>query len=311
MAALKFGISFHDTSNYDLSGVIRYGQMVEELGFDSLWITENIHSGAEALEPLITLGVLASHTERIAIGPSVVLLPLRNPVGLAHAVATLDRISGGRLILGIGAGGDAVEGFEAYGVPTSERGRRCDEALQIITQLSTGGPVSHAGRFYRFAKYTLGAPPVQRPHPPIWVGGTARGALRRLARWCDGFLPQSITPQEYTHLWSQIQTDAEEFGRDASKITKAAQFYYSLAASKEEARRIAEETLSNRYKSRVSFPTDDDNRFAFGTALDCARCIESFVKIGVTHFVFSTTRPPSEVPEQIHRFAEEVLLHFK
>ena len=247
----------------------------------------------------------------MTIGTSVVLLPLRNPVGLAHVTATLDRLSGGRLVLGIGTGGDVPEGFEAYGIPLGERGRRCDEALDIITSLWTGDPVTHNGNFYKFRNYSLGATPLQKPHPPIWVGGTAKGVLKRIARWCDGFLPQSLTLQEYLDMWDQIESHADTLGRDISDITKAVQFYYSLAPTKEEAHRLAEETLSIRYQRRVSFPTDDDNRFAFGTAADCARSIESFADIGVTHFVFSTTRPPSDVTEQVKRFTEEILPQFQ
>ena len=141
---------------------------------------------------------------------------------------------------------------------TSERGRRCDEALEIITNLWTGKLVTHKGIFYDFANYGLGATPSQKPHPPIWAGGTAKGVLRRIARWCDGFLPQTITPKEYLAMWDQIHVFGEEFARDTSMIAHGVQFYYSLASNKEEARRLAEETLSRRYQRQVSFTADDE-----------------------------------------------------
>ena len=88
MTELTFGMSFHETYQYCRQGVINYAQTVESLGFDTLWITENVHSGADALEPLTTLSFMAAHTERITLGPSVIILPLRNAVGVAHALAS-------------------------------------------------------------------------------------------------------------------------------------------------------------------------------------------------------------------------------
>ena len=149
MTDIKFGMSFHDTYDYEPEGVVRHARMVEELGFDSLWITENVHSGAPAL---VGLATFAAHTNRVTIGSAVILLPLRNPIALAHTSATLDRLSGGRLILGVGAGNPMEKVFRAYGVSTTERGRRCDEYLEIITCLWTGEPVSHRGRTIRLTE---------------------------------------------------------------------------------------------------------------------------------------------------------------
>ena len=167
----QIGISFAEC--YDLKEVTDLARQVEGLGFDSLWVTENVHSDVPSLEPLITLGIIAANTNRVTIGPAVLLLPLRSPVGLAHAVASLDRLSHGRFILGVGAGGDAAEGYQAYGIPLEERGRRCDEALEIMTSLWTKESVSFTGKFSDFRDYVLGAKPVQKPHPPIWLGGSA------------------------------------------------------------------------------------------------------------------------------------------
>ena len=135
---MKFGICF--AQYQDGVQVRESARLVESVGYDSLWVTENVHSGPEALEPMVVLSQFAAYTERITIGPAVVLLPLRNPVGFAHAVATVDHLSEGRFILGVGSGGNAVEGYKAYSVPLSERGKRCDETLEIMTKLWTGEP---------------------------------------------------------------------------------------------------------------------------------------------------------------------------
>ena len=133
---MKFGICF--AQYQDGVQVRESARLVESAGYDSLWVTENVHSGPEALEPMVVLSQFAAYTERITIGPAVVLLPLRNPVGFAHAVATVDHLSEGRFILGVGSGGNAVEGYKAYSVPLSERGKRCDETLEIMTSFGLG-----------------------------------------------------------------------------------------------------------------------------------------------------------------------------
>ena len=191
---MKFGICF--AQYQDGVQVRESARLVESVGYDSLWVTENVHSGPEALEPMVVLSQFAAYTERITIGPAVVLLPLRNPVGFAHAVATVDHLSEGRFILGVGSGGNATEGYKAYSVPLSERGKRCDETLEIMTKLWTGEPVTFEGKFSKFSDYALGARPYQRPHPPIWVGGDAPPVLRRAGRWGDGFIPAHTPPAE-------------------------------------------------------------------------------------------------------------------
>ena len=311
MTDIKFGMSFHDTYDYDPEGVVRHARMVEELGFDSLWITENVNSGAPALEVLVGLATFAAHTERVTIGSAVILLPLRNPIALAHTTATLDRLSGGRLILGIGAGNPMEEVFGAYGVSTSKRGRRCDEYLEIIIRLWTGEPVSYQGRYHQFNDYVLGARPQQRPHPPIWIGGKADAVLRRTARFGDGFLPHSTGPRVYAGLLDGIDRYSEELDRDPSKITKAVQLYFSMGESRAQARATADQTLSIRYLRKVTLPDGDENRYAIGTADDCARAIEAYIEVGATHFVFSAALPVAQVPGQVERLATQVISRFR
>ena len=179
MTKFTFGMSFHETYQYSRQAVIDYARAVESLGYDTLWITENVHSGADSLEPLLTLSFMAAHTERIKFGPSVILLPLRNAVGLAHAVATLDRLSEGRLILGVGNGGTVPGSFEAYGASIRQRGRYNDEALEVMKSLWTGDPVTFSGKLLDLDSYVLGGRPTASLHPPIWIGGTAEGVLKR------------------------------------------------------------------------------------------------------------------------------------
>ena len=311
MTKLTFGMSFHETYRYSRQEVIDYARTIESLGFDTLWITENVHSGADALEPLATLSFMAAHTERINFGPSVILLPLRNAVGLAHALATLDRLSEGRLIFGVGAGGNVPGSFEAYGASPHQRGRYCDEALEVIRSLWTGEPTTFSGKLLDMDDYVLGGRPTSTPHPPIWVGGAAPGVLRRTARLADGFIPHSISPELYQNLWWKIEEHCETIGRDPASITKAIQFYFCIADTRAEAQRIAEKALEHRYQRQMSLAPTPDTHFAIGTPEDISRTIQTFADIGVTHFAFSNARPPHQVMPQIQTLATEIMPRFR
>ena len=311
MTKLTFGMSFHETYQYSRQSVIDYARAIESLSFDTLWITENVHSGADALEPLATLSFMAAHTDRISFGPSVVLLPLRNAVGLAHAVATLDRLSGGRLVLGIGTGGNVPGSFEAYGASIRQRGRYCDEALEVMKSLWTGDPVTFSGKLLDLDSYILGGGPTSTPHPPIWVGGTAEGVLKRTARFADGFIPHSISPELYQDLWSRIEEHCESIDRDPASITKAIQFYFCIDDTRSEAQHVAEEALEHRYQRAMSLAPTDDTCYALGAPDDIARTIQTFADIGVTHFAFSNARPPHQVMPQIQTLAQQVIPHFR
>ncbi len=311
MTELTFGMSFHETYQYCRQGVVDYARAIEALGFDTLWITENVHSGADALEPLTTLSFMAAHTERINLGPSVLLLPLRNAVGLGHAVAALDRLSEGRLILGVGSGGNVPGSFEAYGASSQTRGLYCDEALEVMHSLWTGVPVTYHGKLLKLENYVLGGRPIQKPHPPIWVGGTAEGVLKRVARFADGYIPHSISPELYGELWRKIESHCEAEGRDPTTITKAIQFYFCIADTRTEAQRIAEKALEHRYKRKMSLTPNADVHYAIGTSEDVTRAIHTFAEIGVTHFAFSNARGPAEVMPQIETLAAEIIPRFR
>jgi probable F420-dependent oxidoreductase len=163
-------------------GIRRVAEAAEELGFDSVWATEHILVGAEAVEPygrvyapLVTLAWLAGLTERVALGTSIVLAPLHHPIHLAKETATLQEISGGRLILGVGMGWHESE-FRFLGVPFRGRGRRGEEAIRALQAL-WGGERSFRGDLWSFEDATFA--PLPSPEPEIWVGGSSAAAIRR------------------------------------------------------------------------------------------------------------------------------------
>jgi probable F420-dependent oxidoreductase len=167
-------------------------ETAEELGFDSVWTTEHIVVGPEGVDPygrvydpLVTLGWIAGWTERVALGTSIVLIPLHHPIHLAKEAATLQELSGGRLRLGVGMGWHEDE-FRMMGVPFRGRGRRANEAIRLMKALWRGESSFH-GEQWSFDDATFG--PLPRPEPELWVGGSSAPALRRALELGDVWHP--------------------------------------------------------------------------------------------------------------------------
>lgn len=184
----------------------------DDLGYDALLVPEHLvlpatlaeTMGAHWPHALTAMAFLAGATERIALISSIVILPMHHPVALAKAVATLDVLSGGRVILGIGVGHAEGE-FEALGVPFSRRGRMADEYIEAMQVLWTEDQPSFAGNFVRFHEIRFEPKPVQRPHPPIWVGGNSAAALRRAARLGQGWFPWLVGPEELSSRLAELR----------------------------------------------------------------------------------------------------------
>ena len=168
-----------------------------------------------------TMGVVAGATERVVIGTAVLVLPYRSPVVLANELSTLDRLSEGRIILGIGAGWMNEE-FEAVGVPPAERGPRTDEYIKVLQTLwSSKGYVSFEGRFVQLRDVTLAAKPFREGGPPIFVGGNSKPALRRAGSLADGWLGMEIFVDEIADARAALDKAAADAGRDPSTIEMA------------------------------------------------------------------------------------------
>lgn len=215
----------------------RYLRRAEALGFEAALTIDHLLTTPPAytctwLEPIALLAALAGVTERIRLGTLVLVLPLRNPAYLAKEWATLDVLSGGRTIFGVGVGWAEAE-FEVMSVPRVERGRRTDEGLELITALWTRDQVSYEGRYYRARDLTIEPKPDQQPRPPVWIGGGSQPferiyaqptpdvtpVMRRVARFADAWVPHSsATPAMVQHDWAILERAAPEFGRRAADI---------------------------------------------------------------------------------------------
>jgi len=183
---------------------------LEESGFDSLWLSERVTG--PTLDPLMALAVATGRTGRLKLGTSVLVLPGRNPVLLAKELATLDRLSGGRLLPAFGLGTAQGSEHQAFGVRREERAAIFDEALPLIRRLWTEDEVTHHGARFQLEKVTVLPRPVQSP-PDVWLGGRAPSELRRVGRLGDGWLPSFCTPEEAEAGRSAVEEAAAAAGR--------------------------------------------------------------------------------------------------
>src|SRR5262249_26308531 len=183
---MKLGISPLQAGG-DFEETLQECEPAEAAGFESVWLGGHPHRAVLPPTPLIRLAAIAARTRRLRLGTGVLLLPLYHPLAVAEEAAMVDVISGGRLVLGVGAG-YAPEEFAAFGVSIKERGSRMDEAVPLIQRLWSEEKVTHEGRHYRVTPAAVGPRPVQRPRPPIWFAGWVEPAIRRAGRLGDAWL---------------------------------------------------------------------------------------------------------------------------
>lgn len=216
---------------------LRECERAEEVGFDSIWLGEHHNNPILHPAPLIGLAAIASRTRRIGLGTGVLLLPLYHPMMVAEEGAMVDMISGGRLILGIGAG-YAPEEFAAFGCPLNERGSRLEEGAALLSRLWTEEHVTHHGRHYQVDDATVTPRPVQRPRPPIWFGAWAEPAIRRAARLGDAwFVGPSANLEEIAPCARMYRKACGEHAKCEGDI--ALFRYVFVARTAEEAIRLA------------------------------------------------------------------------
>jgi probable F420-dependent oxidoreductase len=233
---MKLGIFFANAGPFgEPEGLVALARSAEEVGFESLWTVEHVvvpkgyesrypysstgrMPGPEQIsipDPFVWLGYAAAVTERIRLATGVLILPQRHPLYVAKEAATLDRLSRGRAILGVGIGW-LEEEFRALGIPFAERVARSEEAIAALRALWSEGPCAFDGRYQRWAALESNPKPVQRPGVPIHVGGHVAAAARRAARLGDGFFPAQT--QRLPELLRELRAECARIGRDPREI---------------------------------------------------------------------------------------------
>ncbi len=297
--SLKFGINLFPQQWQDVS-------RIEELGYDSAWTSEHIFFYFPTFDALTALAAMAARTSRIQLGTAVLLLPLRPAALAAKEIASVDIISGGRLILGVGVGGEYPKEFDAVGVPVKERGARSDEAIRVLKLLFSQDNVSFNGRFTKLAGATLMPKPPQAGGPPIWVAGRSQAAIRRAGRLGDGYLPYLFSPERFREGMTQVRAHAKKSGRDPAVIAGGIYQFICLADSYDEAKDIAAADLARRYNQ--PFEKIVDRYVVMGTAADCARRLADFAEAGVEHFILvPIVRSFADFIPHVEVYARDVL----
>jgi len=280
-------------------------ELVDRLGYDSLWTGDHLSFAIPILDPLIQLAQAAAVSSRLTFGTGVYLLPLRHPGPVAKQVATLDLLSGGRLIFGVGVGGEFDSDYAVAGVPKSERGARLSESIEVLRKLWSGAPVAHKGRFFGFDELEMLPAPLQADGPPVWCGGRSKAALRRAGQRADGYLSYVVTPQMFASALEEIAAAAEAAERPLDNYGTGHLLFARLDETYEKALDAATETLSVRYA--MDFREPAKRYCALGRPEDVAARLQEFYDAGVRHVVMDFVGPYEERDRQIQFFAEEVM----
>ncbi len=281
-------------------------KLVDDSGYDSLWVGDHISFPVAILDPLLQLAQAAVVSRRLMLGTSVLLLPLRHPTPVAKQVTTLDHLTEGRFILGVGVGGEFPREYAACDVPHNERGARLAEGVQVLRKFFTGQPVTHRGKFYGpFENVPMNPPPRQPGGPPIWFAGRKDPALRRIGRLGDGYLAYVISPEMYRSALATIDEAAEQAGRGTLAFGTGHLLFTRLDHTYEEALDRATETLSVR--DAMDFRKAAQRYCALGTPQMVAERIREFHAAGVRHVVLDMLGPYEQKADQIEWFAREAM----
>jgi probable F420-dependent oxidoreductase len=231
----------------NFSDIPKLAKQIEDAGFDLIGSGEHVFFHAPAPNGLIALAAAAGATERIRLLSALTLLPTYPAPLAAKMVATLDGVSGGRFEFGVGVGGEYPSELRACGVDPKHRGAYVDESLEIITRLFTGEPVNYEGRFCTIEGDRLNPPPVQRPGPPIWVGGRKPAAERRVGRFGNVWMPYLMEPAKVAQSLERARGHAVEAGREAADIGGAYFAWTMVDRDGDRAKRAGVEFLSRAY----------------------------------------------------------------
>lgn len=279
--------------------------LCERTEIDSLWFSDRLSSPLPVLEPMTTMAAVAARTRRLKFGPSVLIAPFRTPVLAARQLAMLDYLSGGRVLPAVGIGVEQEREFKAAGVPFKERGRRTDEAIQIMRRCWSEDEVSFDGEFWKLERVTVLPRPVQRPLP-LWIGGNSEAAMRRAGRLGDGWIPSFIAPDGFRAGVEKTCAFAAEARREVPGDHFGALVTFWLDDDPARARATAAPFIP---RGRV-----DDATLAACTAFGPAEVVrerlEQYVAGGGSKFVLRPMGPPERMLEQLERLAAEVIPPF-
>jgi probable F420-dependent oxidoreductase len=288
----------------DMQHIRKFATGAELLGYDSLWLQERIIGDFIMLEPVTLLSYVAAITTKLRLGTSVILLPLRNPMQLAKAYSTLDCMSGGRAVMGVGLGGGHLGSHEdVFGYTREHRVTRFCEAVEIIKLLWTEPKASFQGRYWNFKDISMEPKPIQKPHLPLWFGGHHENALRRAVKYGNGWMGAgSSSSSAFIRESAMIRRFLDEVKRDPGMFGIAKRVYLAVDNDKGRAERRLREWFQRRYKNADLGPRVS----IWGSRDECTEKIQELVSAGAQHVVFN---PMFDEMEHLEICAKEIMPH--
>ena len=303
---MEFGVTVPNNWGIeDPQAVVNFGPLAEELGFHSVWVMDHLFNNGYIRErlddkpyyhPMATLSHISALTSRVKLGTSVLVLPYHNPVELAKYAATLDQMSGGRVVLGVGVGAMTPE-FEALGIPLSQRGSLTNESIDVMRELWSNEDPRFSSDRWEFGDLKFSPKPVQSvagsPHVPLWVGGGSPGALRRAARRGNGWHPSGVSAEEFAIGRQRVRELAESAGRNPDDLVMSARVEVEAHGG----------PSSQRAADRSRLPGHDPAGMAAG--------ISAYREAGVQHIVLAlNTGDVGRLRELMHSIAADVIPQF-
>ncbi|MHA7837490.1 MAG: LLM class flavin-dependent oxidoreductase [bacterium] len=280
----------------DRDTILATARRVEASGLDSIWVGDHIAFHIPVVESLSLLSFVAAATERIELGTGVLLLPLRHPNLTAKITSTVDMLSGGRLLLGVGVGGEYPPEFDAVDAPIAERGPRTDETIGILRRHWNEESVEHRGRHFEFGPVRIEPKPVRPGGPPILVGGRKAVSMRRAGRLGDGYISHMCDVATYRSNMATIAGHARDAGRAGLPFQSAALLFTVFDESYEAAHERASKLLGMIYAT--DFREASKRYCLLGKPEDCLDQLRAFAKAGCRHFVISALSDPQEIIER-------------
>jgi probable F420-dependent oxidoreductase len=277
-------------------GVVRtVAQRAEALGFRDLWVTENTLDHVTSFDPISVLTYAAAVTSRIRLGASVVVLAIHSPINVAHGWATLDVLSGGRAVLGVGLGRE--HHYRQFEVPEAGRVRRFREEVELIRALWSQERVEYRGRFYSLPDGTMPLKPVQKPLP-IWMGVGHPDAVRRAASLADGWMGSGGSSiEEFGRSVPVLKAALEKAGRDPAAYPISKRIFMAV----DERREVARAELLRWFTEVYHNPPGTEASGIYGTPAEVQEKLEAVVAMGANHLLLN---PVSRFAEQVEALAE-------
>jgi probable F420-dependent oxidoreductase len=279
----------------DMALVGRYVRRAEELGYASLWTQERLTGSPTVIDPMSFLAYISGQTSKARLGVSVVVLPRHNPIHLAKQAASIDQMSGGRLILGVGLGANAQD-LVQYGLSPERRVRRFIEHVEIIKALWTQDNVSYKGDFYELNGTNIAPKPAQTPHPPMWFGANVEGAIHRALKYGDGWTGAgSSGAKDFPEKVALVQSLLAADGRTQADFPISKRVYLTIDDDEQRALRRMQEWAGNYYGS-----ADVAERSGiWGSAAKIQEKLAEWSELGVDEFILNPVVDLEDTMEQL------------